>query len=77
MKKYEFMYAFQITRKIIFEVRYSTLGSNQHPYFATSAEEFNQPKTDYERGGQCQGDLLTGPALDFYQKMGLLSPQGC
>lgn len=69
MKKYEFMYAFQITRKIIFEVRYSTIGSNSRPDFATSAEEFNQPKTDYDRCGQCQDDILPdGPAKEFYAK---------
>lgn len=68
MQKYEFLYVFQISRKIIFEVKYYTLGSNQSPYFSTSACEFNQPKTDYNRCGQCQADLLDGLALDFYEK---------
>lgn len=69
MQKYEFMYAFQITRKIIFEVNYYTLGSNPSPHFSTSAVEFNQPKTDYDRGGQCQEDVLpAGPAKEFYTK---------
>ena len=68
MDKYEFMYAFQITRKVMFEVEYYTLGSNSAPYFATSAGIFNQPKTDWDRCGQCQDDVLTGLALDFYEK---------
>lgn len=68
MSRKEFHYAFQITRKIVFEVSYYTLGSNKTPYFTTSASEFNQPKTDFNRGGQCQNDVLTGEALKFYKK---------
>lgn len=68
MEKYEFKYVFQITRKIMFNVEYYTLGGNPTPHFATSADVFNQPKTDYERCGQCQADVLTGLALEFYEK---------
>ena len=69
---YEFNYAFQLTKKIIFEVRYQTVGGNEYPYFATTAVEFNQPKTDYNRCGQCQSDLCTGVALNFYEKWNYL-----
>lgn len=68
MKRYEFHYAFQLTRKIIFEVSYYTLGSNKTPYFTTSASEFNQPKTDWCRCGQAQKDLCFGLAKKFYEK---------
>ena len=63
MKK-EFIASFQLSKKIIFNVNYYTLGNNSCPYFSTSACEFNQPKTDYCRCGQAQEDLtkkfLTG-----------------
>lgn len=68
MERFEFHAAFQLTRKIIFEVSYYTLGSNESAYFATSAYEFNQPKTDWSRGGQAQKDLCFGPAKVFYEK---------
>ena len=68
MEKMEFSYAFQLTRKIIFNVTYHTLGNNEHPYFSTSANEFNQPKTDYSRGGQAQAELCTGLARQFWEK---------
>ena len=64
----EFLAAFQITRTTIFEVKYYTLGNNSHPYFTTSAEVFNRPKTDFSRCGQCQKDVLTGHAYRFYKK---------
>ena len=51
MKRNEFMYDFCISRITVFEVSYYTLGSNSHPYFATSAAVFNKPKTDYKRCG--------------------------
>lgn len=63
-----FVYVFQITRKIVFEVRYQFTGSNDQKYFATVAMQFNQPKTDYERSGQCQSGILTGKALEFFNK---------
>ena len=68
MERFEFHTAFQLTRKIIFEVSYYTLGSNDSAYFTTSAFEFNQPKTDWSRGGQAQKDLCFGPAKTFYKK---------
>lgn len=54
----EFKYVFQTAKKISFEVRYSTVGSNSKPDFATSANELNRNNTDYERCGQAQKDLL-------------------
>lgn len=68
MKRFEFHTAFQLTRKIIFEVSYYTLGGNESAYFTTSACEFNQPKTDFDRCGQAQKDLCFGPAKTFYEK---------
>lgn len=68
MKKEEFTYCFSITKMIIFEVSYYTLGSNEHPYFTTSACKFNQPKTDWSEGGQAQDRLLTGKAKEFWEK---------
>lgn len=67
MKK-EYHYGFQISRKIVFEVSYYTLGSNKNPYFTTSAAQFNQPKTDFNRCGQAQDSLLTGKAREFWLK---------
>jgi len=66
----EFMYAFQMSNKISFEVRYSTIGSNSSPDFATSANELNRNNTDYNRGGQAQRDLLPNKsaARDFFEK---------
>ena len=64
----EFLSAFQITRTTIFEVEYYTLGSNSHPYFTTSAEVFNRPKTDYNCCGECQKEVLSGAAYRFYKK---------
>lgn len=64
----EFDYVFQLSKKVLFEVRFYTLGSNKHPYFSTSADEFNQPKTDYCRCGQAQKDLCTGLARKFWEK---------
>lgn len=61
------IYAFQITKKIVFEVHNGQIESN--PYFATSACVFNQPKTDFNCCGQCQNDVLpAGKARDFWEK---------
>lgn len=72
MKKEEFTYCFSITKMIIFEVSYYTLGNNEHPYFTTSAFKFNQPKTDWSEGGQAQDRLLTGKAKEFWEKWNYL-----
>lgn len=69
MKK-EFLMAFEITRNIVFEVSYYTLGSNKDSHFSTSAEVLNRPKSDYNRCGQCQNDVLQNHkwAYDFFKK---------
>ena len=55
-------YAFQITKKIMFEVR-------NDEYFATSADKFNTRNTDFEQCGQCQDELLPqGSARKFWEK---------
>lgn len=66
----EFMYCFQISKLITFEVEYYTLGSNSAPYFSTSAAEFIRSKRDYSRCGQAQAALLPkgSPARRFWQK---------
>lgn len=68
MKRNEFMYAFCVTRTAVFEVRYYTVGRNSDPYFETIAAVFNRPKTDYKRYSQCQNDVLSGKAKQFYKK---------
>ena len=69
MKK-EFIASFQLSKKIVFNVNYYTLGNNSCPHFSTSADEFNHPKTDYCRGGQAQEDLTKGfyVARRFWKK---------
>lgn len=54
----EFMYCFQISKLIVFEVEYYTLGTNSAPYFSTSANEFCRSKLDYTRGGQAQRESV-------------------
>ena len=66
--KNEFMFAFCISRTRVFFVEYYTLSTNSHPYFTTSAAEFNRSKTDYKRGGQAQEDVCTGSARKFWRK---------
>lgn len=69
MKK-EFIASFQLSKKIVFNVDFYTLGNNSCPHFSTSANEFNQPKTDYCRAGQAQEDLTKGflAARRFWRK---------
>ena len=69
MKK-GFLSVFQVTRTITFEVEYYTLGSNSSPYFSTSANVFNRPKTGYNEFGQCQESALPhgSKAYQFYKK---------
>lgn len=66
----EFMYCFQISKLIVFEVEYYTLGGNKAPYFSTSAAEFIRSKRYYNRCGQAQRDLLPklSPARRFFEK---------
>lgn len=66
----EFMYCFQISKLIVFEVEYYTLGGNKAPYFSTSAAEFIRSKRDYNRCGQAQRELLPNhsPARRFFEK---------
>ena len=70
MKKTYCLWAFQINKTTIFEVRYSKIGGNQTADFATSAEVFNQPKNDFKRCGQCQTDVLPkhSKARNFWEK---------
>lgn len=73
MEKKFYFWAFQISKTVIFEVKYYILGNNEKPYFSTSANEFNRPKTDWVRGGQAQDDLLPrnptfGNARKFWKK---------
>lgn len=69
MEKREFIIAFQLSKTILFEVRYYTLGGNQAPYFATSAEKFNSRKTDFVSCGQAQERLTKDfpEAYAFYK----------
>lgn len=66
----EFEYSFVVDRMTVFEVAYHTIGNNKHPYFSTSANKFNRPKTDYSECGQCQDRLLPyhSMARDFWRK---------
>jgi hypothetical protein len=66
----EFFFTLQLSKTIIFNIEYSTLGNNNKPRFVTSADEFNKSKSDYNRCGQCQDYLLPDfkLAFDFYQK---------
>lgn len=69
-RPFEFHAVFEITRKIVFEVSYFTLGNNENPYFTTQAAIFNQPKTIYKRSGQAQENVLPKDSLAyiFYKK---------
>ena len=69
MKK-EFKYCFQITKLVMFKVEYYTLGNNENPYFATSANKFYKNKRDYECGRQVQDQLLpeNSIARQFWEK---------
>lgn len=66
-----FQYVFQLSKKIVFEVSYYRLGNNTNKDFSTSASEFNQPKSNYNRCGQAQNDLLKDfpLAMDFYKNL--------
>lgn len=75
MTKNEFLYAFQITKSLIFEVHYYTLGDNTYSYFVTEAKLLNYYKTDYSECGQAQDRLLPKNSIvrQFWKKMGCVS----
>lgn len=66
----EFLYCFQISKTIIFEVNYYTLSTNSNAHFTTSAAEFVRNKKDFRQCGQAQADLLplASIARRFWQK---------
>lgn len=64
----EFMYAFQIDKMRVFEVKFYTLGSNKAPYFATSAARFTRSKRDYAECGQARILPKGSKARSFYKK---------
>jgi hypothetical protein len=64
----QLFYVFQLTKSITFDVSYYRLGNNTNQHFSTSANVFNRPKTDYNRCGQCQEEVLFGKAKAFYKK---------
>lgn len=69
-KRREFISTFRITRMIVFNVSYYTLGSNKTPHFTTSASVFTRNKRDYTQCGQCQKDVLPkgSVARKFFMK---------
>ena len=71
-----FLYAFRITKMIIFEVDYGAIESNKSWHFATSATKFVKNKKDWECCGQCQAELLKGTiAFNFWKKWDCLHLQ--
>lgn len=66
----EFRAVFQISKIVVFDVNYYTLGSNKKPHFSTSASEFIRSKRDYSRCGQAQEALLPkhSSARKFWEK---------
>lgn len=66
----EFQAVFQMSKTIIFEVKYYTLSTNKHPYFTTSAAQFCRNKRDYSQCGQAQKSLLRSypVAMRFFKK---------
>ena len=66
----EFLYSFQISKTIIFNVEYYTLCNNSTAHFSTSADEFCRNKRDFRSGGQAQDRLLPrcSAARRFWQK---------
>lgn len=66
----EFIAVFQLSKTIIFEVQYYTLGTNGKPHFATAASRFAKNKKGYTECGQAQDYLTRGfiSAWNFYKK---------
>lgn len=69
MKK-EFISVFQMSKTIIFEVKFYTLSANKNPYFTTSAARFCRSKRDFNCCGQAQKALLRNypEAMRFFRK---------
>ena len=65
-----FIMEFQLGKLSLFSVRYSRVGSNKYPDFATSGCHFIQNKKDFDYCGQCQDKLLQSypEAKAFYEK---------
>ena len=68
----EFQAVFQLSKTIIFEVRYYTLSTNSRPYFSTTAARFCRNKRDYSQCGQAQDTLTRG----FFDLSPLLAEVG-
>jgi hypothetical protein len=70
MEQQEFQLTFQLSKLIMFNVSYDTVGSNENPYFSTSADEFARGKRDFNRCGQAQDDLTRSfpIARNFWKK---------
>lgn len=66
----EFVAAFQLSKMVIYEVRYYTLMNNHTPHFSTCAEEFVPNKRGFNTCGQAQEELLPSfpLAYAFYKK---------
>lgn len=66
----EFHAVFALSKTKMFNVDYYTLGGNDAPYFATSADEFTRSKLDYSRCGQAQHSICKGypEAMRFFKK---------
>ena len=66
----EFQAVFQMSKTIIFEVRYYTLANNTNAHFTTSAAKFCNSKRDFSQCGQAQPELLKkyATAREFFEK---------
>lgn len=66
----EFIYCFQITKAIVFNVGYFTQDEKNGPHFVTSAMRFMRTMNECGRAGQCQEEVLPcdSKALAFYKK---------
>lgn len=73
----EFQAVFQMSKTIIFEVKYYTLSTNTHAHFTTQAAEFCRNKKDFCKCGQAQADLLKHfpTARRFFEKWDALHLQ--
>jgi len=70
-----FSLSFRIKKKHFFEVVFGDLkAQGQQPYFATSGCVLNYIRSDYNRCGQCQHDILQKGSLfyKFFEKWDVL-----